>query len=277
MHDLLTADIRFWQLASAYVFILILIAIVRFRGIEREKDILISSVRMTIQLMLAGYVLAFIFNHTHPLYTLLIIGAMLGFAIFNIYQRSAWPLFPKLKKVIALSMSIGISVTLVYFMLVTLRVAPWYNPRYVIPISGMIIGNTMTGVALGVNTLLDGMTAKKQLVETALMLGATPKKAAGPIINQAFDAAMLPTINSMVGMGIIFLPGMMAGQIVGGSSPLLAIKYQIAVMLGITGGVSLTVLLFVQMGYRTFFNDRAQLRPQTARTGSNRADINSQF
>lgn len=253
-------DLTLWQLVSAYIFILILLIIVKVKGIQREKEILISSVRMTIQLMIVGYILAYVFGNANPVFTLVILALMLIFAIYNIYQRAKIPLNKELKKKIALSMTVGVIATLIYFILVTLNVKPWYNPRYVIPIAGMIIGNTMTGVSLGVNTLLEGMHTKKQMVESALMLGAKPNEASRPIINQAFDSAMLPTINSMVGMGIVFLPGMMTGQIIGGASPIQAIRYQIAVMLGIVGGASLTVLLFVQIGFKAFFNSRCQLR-----------------
>ncbi|NLV47233.1 MAG: ABC transporter permease, partial [Clostridiaceae bacterium] len=79
------------------------------------------------------------------------------------------------------------------------------------------------------------------------------------ILDNAFDAAILPTINSMVGMGIVFLPGMMTGQILSGISPVTAIEYQIAIMLGILGSVALTVILFIQIGYKTFFNEQDQL------------------
>jgi len=103
------------------------------------------------------------------------------------------------------------------------------------------------------------MTNQKNLIETALMLGATSKMATKEIVNSAFDSAILPTINSMVGMGIVFLPGMMTGQILSGTSPVTAIEYQIAVMLGIVGSVALTVMLFVQLGYKTFFNEQHQL------------------
>ncbi|RYM05408.1 iron export ABC transporter permease subunit FetB [Sporolactobacillus sp. THM7-7] len=253
-------DLSLWQLASAYVFILILLIIVRVRKIRREKEILISSIRMTVQLMIVGYILSFIFNNDYPFFTVIILLFMLSFAVYNVYKRAGEPLSRELKKRIALSMGLGVILTLAYFILVTLSVSPWYNPRYVIPISGMIIGNTMTGVSLGVHTLLEGMRAKKAMVESALMLGATPNEASRPIINQAFDSAMLPTINSMVGMGIVFLPGMMTGQIIGGADPVMAIRYQIAVMLGITGGTSLTVILFVQIAYKAFFNSRSQLK-----------------
>lgn len=260
MSLLSSGDLTLWQLVSAYIFILILLIIVKAKGIQREREILISSIRMTVQLMIVGYVLAYIFGNARPVFTILILAFMLVFSIYNIYQRAKLPLSSGLKKKIALSMAVGVIATLTYFILVTLNVKPWFNPRYVIPIAGMIIGNTMTGVSLGVNTLLDGMHTKKQMVESALMLGARPSEASRPIINQAFDSAMLPTINSMVGMGIVFLPGMMTGQIIGGASPLQAIRYQIAVMLGIVGGASLTVLLFVQIGYKAFFNNRSQLR-----------------
>jgi len=252
-------DLSFWQMTAAYIFILLLILIVRLKGIPREKEILISSLRMTIQLVLVGYILAYVFEHSHPIYTLVITAIMLIFAIHNIFNRTKSPLSAKIKKVIAFSMTLGILASLIYFVLIVLQVSPWYEPRYVIPIAGMIIGNSMTGISLGVKTLMEGMTTNKQLVEAALILGATPKMASKQIVNNAFDAAMLPTINSMVGMGIVFLPGMMTGQILGGASPVVAIEYQIAVMLGIVGSVSLTVLLFVQLGYKTFFNSRSQM------------------
>lgn len=91
------------------------------------------------------------------------------------------------------------------------------------------------------------------------MLRATPKAASEKVANQAFDAAMIPTINSMVGMGIVFLPSLMTGHILSGTSPIVAIEYQIAVILGIVGSVSLSVILFLYLGYKQFFNDRSQL------------------
>ncbi|GGK32274.1 hypothetical protein GCM10010965_26480 [Caldalkalibacillus thermarum] len=106
------------------------------------------------------------------------------------------------------------------------------------------------------------MKSEQQRIEAALMLGATPQLATDPIVKHAFHSAILPTINSMVGMGIVFLPGMMTGQILAGASPLTAVQYQIAIMLGVTGSVALTVILFVQMGYKTFFNARVQLLHQ---------------
>ncbi len=252
-------DLQFWQMAAAYVFVLVLMFIVKLKGIPREQEILISSVRMTIQLILMGYVLGYVFNTPSPLYTMLILIAMLIFSIYNIITRTKMKLSSKLKQIIAISMVVGTSSCLFYFLLIVVRISPWYDPRYVISLAGMLIGNSMTGISLGVSRLVDGMQTQKNIVEGALMLGASPKIAAKQIVDKAFDSAILPTINSMLGMGIVFLPGMMTGQILSGTSPVTAIKYQIAIMLGILGSVALTVIIFVQLGYKTFFNEQSQL------------------
>jgi putative ABC transport system permease protein len=252
-------DLRLWQLAAAYLFVSLLIVIVKFRKIPREKEILIATLRMTIQLVIVGYVLMYLFEHPHPLLTLFVVVMMEGFAVFNIYKRVKLDISRTVKKVIAFSMIVGTIASLLYFNFIVIHFSPWYEPRYFIPIAGMIIGNSMTGITLGVSTLVEGMKTQKHTVEAALMLGATPKAATKRIVNHAFDSAILPTINSMVGMGIVFLPGMMTGQILSGVSPLVAIEYQIAIMLGIAGAVSLTVILFVQLGYKAFFNKRSQL------------------
>lgn len=252
-------NLQIWQMASAYVFIVVLLIFVRIRGISREKEILISALRMTLQLILVGYILVYLFENINPLYTILVIIIMEIFAIYNIFKRTKTKLSKPLKKIIAISMLLGTLSSILYFLFIVVNISPWYDPRYFIPISGMIIGNSMTGISLGVTRLVDGMYTQKHLVESALMLGATPRMAAKKIVNNAFDSAILPTINSMVGMGIVFLPGMMTGQILSGISPITAIEYQIAIMLGILGSVSLTVILFINLGYKTFFNGESQL------------------
>lgn len=247
------------QMACAYIFTVILLIIVRKRGISREKEILIASVRMTLQLILTGYILSYVFEQENPWFTIIIILVMETFAVFNTFKRVRVQLSTKIKKTIAVSIASGSLVSLLYFLFVVVRPEPWYNPRYFIPIAGMIVGNAMTGVSLGVSRLIEGMNDQKQLVEAALMLGATPKMATRKIVNSAFDSSILPTINSMVGMGIVSLPGMMTGQILSGTSPLVAIRYQIAIMLGISGSVALSVIIFLILGYKAFFTSRSQL------------------
>ncbi|TVQ99350.1 MAG: iron export ABC transporter permease subunit FetB [Desulfovibrionales bacterium] len=257
MNDVI--DLTMLQVGLAYIFVLIVLAIVRFRGIGREKEIVLSSLRMTLQLVLVGYVLVYVFDNPSPYVTGLIIVIMEAFAIHTVFRKFRDRLTTPLRKVVAFSMCFGTLTCIVYFLLVVVRVTPWYEPQYFVPIAGMIIGNSMTGISLGVKSLLEGMTTRKHLVEEALILGATPKAATRGIINGAFDSAIMPTINSMVGMGIVFLPGMMTGQILSGTVPTTAIAYQIAIMLGILGAVALTIIIMLQLGCRTFFNKEDQL------------------
>lgn len=248
------------QVALAYVFVIIVIIIVRARGIKREKEIIISSIRMTLQLVLVGYLLVYIFNNPNAFITIGIIILMEAFAVYTVFRKFKKQLSKALKQVIAASMAVGTLTCLVYFLLVVVQISPWYEPQYFIPIAGMIVGNSMTGISLGVKSLVEGMTVQRTVVEEALILGATPQDASRSIVNSTFDAAILPTINSMVGMGIVFLPGMMTGQILSGTDPTTAIAYQIAIMLGILGAVALTVFIMLHWGYRTFFNKEQQLR-----------------
>ena len=252
-------DLTVAQIALAYVFVLIVLIIVKARGIKREREILLSSVRMTLQLILAGYLLVYIFDRPNVIITISVIILMEAFAVYSIFSRFKAKLSKALKNIIALSMAIGTLSCLLYFLLVVVRISPWYDPQYFIPIAGMIIGNAMTGISLGVKSLLENMTIQKALVEEALILGATPQDASKTIINSTFDTSILPTINSMVGMGIVFLPGMMTGQILSGTAPTTAIAYQIAIMLGILGAVALTVFILLYWGHRTFFNKEQQL------------------
>jgi putative ABC transport system permease protein len=257
MNGIINLDI--WQVMLSYIFVLMVLLIIKQRGIKREKEILISSVRMTVQLILAGFILAFVFDKPSPVITAAIIALMECFAIYTVFNKFKAELSHELKKTIAFSMTAGTLSCLFYFLFVVVRINPWYDPQYFIPIAGMIVGNSMTGISLGVKSLVEGMTTQKNLVEEALVLGATPQMATRSIINSTFDAAIMPTINSMVGMGIVFLPGMMTGQILSGTLPATAVAYQIAIMLGILGAVALTVILMLQLGYRSFFNEEDQL------------------
>ncbi|MDD3382821.1 MAG: iron export ABC transporter permease subunit FetB [Bacilli bacterium] len=252
-------NLAYWQVALAYLFVLIVLFIIKSRGISREKELIIASVRMTVQLVIVGFLLAYILDNPNPFITFGVVLLMTSFAIFTVFRKFKKQITVPLKKTVALAIIFGSLPVLFYFLLVVIQVNPYYDPQYFIPITGMIVGNSMTGVSLAVNNLIKRFTINKTEIEEALILGATPKQASKEIVNDAFDAAIMPTLNSMLGMGIIFLPGMMTGQILSGVVPTLAILYQIAIMLGILGGVSLTTYIFLMLGYKTYFNHEAQL------------------
>jgi len=254
-----TIDIQIMQLVFAYIFVLVLLFIVKQKEIGHKGEILLASVRMTIQLIAVGFILEYVFSNQSPIYSILILLIMETFAIYNIFGRIEGRISKKLKLIIAGSMFLGTSISILFFVIAVVRLDPWFRADYFIPLSGMLIGNSMTGISLGVNYLINGIRDNKNLVENYLMLGAEPETAVKEISNRSFYNAVLPTINSMMGMGIVFLPGMMTGQIIAGASPIIAIKYQIAIMMGILGSVTLTVFFMVNKGAKTFFNSRKQL------------------
>ena len=247
-------DLSLLHLAIAYVFVLVLLVIFRYRGIRRERMILIATTRMTLQLTVMGYILMYVFDHPHWYISVAMLAIMLAFAVHNAIKRVKYTMSKELKRLMVFAMTIGYLVTALVFMLFVLQVKPWFDPQYVIPISGMIIGNAMTGIALGANRLCVNMIDHHDEIENSLMLGATSKDAVYDYVNDAFDSAILPTMNNMLTMGIVSLPGMMTGQILSGTFPLTAIKYQIGIMLAILGCTAITVVVFVSLGYRTFFN-----------------------
>lgn len=253
------------RLGTGYLFVAIVLAIAARWKVGRTWEIVVATVRMTVQLVAVGYLLEFVFGRPNPWITLTILVFMEGFAIRNVFARVKVPTPPRLRPVIIGSLALGTVSVVLFFLLVIMALEPWYEPRYFIPITGMLIGNSMTGIALGYDRLTSTMRANAHRIETALMLGATPATAAKRYAHEAFSAAIMPTINSMVGMGIVFLPGMMTGQILSGSSPVLAIRYQIAIMLGILGSVTITVFLMTAIGYRTFFTRDVTLVEEAVR------------
>lgn len=248
------------RLSIAYVFVFIMLIIFKSRGIKRERQIIIASTRMTIQLVIMGYILMFVFNNPSWWLTSIMIVVMISFAIYNSIKRVKYNMSYELKKIIAFAMTFGALLTATFFIIIILGVQPWFNPQYFIPISGMIIGNSMTGIALGANKLCSSIEEKRIEIENSLMLGATPAAATKEIVNNSFDTAILPTMNNMLTMGIVSLPGMMTGQILSGTFPITAIKYQIGIMLAILGSTAVSTVIFVSLGYRTFFTKDHRLK-----------------
>lgn len=251
-------DLDLMGLILAYVFALLLLVIVRSRGIKKEKEIIVSTLRMTVQLVAVGYLLILVFEKPDPFITLLILVVMLTFASIIVITRSG-SMANSLKWVVALAIGTGSILTLLYFTALIIRIDPWYDPRYFIPVAGMIVGNVMNASALGLKTLQNGFRDRFSEVENSLMLGASPSIAMKPIVNRAFDSSITPTITSMLGMGIVSLPGMMTGQILSGTLPVTAIKYQIGIMLAIMGSVSLASIILLTLGSRTFFTKDGML------------------
>lgn len=254
---LVTLDLL--QLVYAYGLILLAVALARFRGIGQGRQLLWASVRMVVQLLGVGYLLHLVFSVTSPLPVLLMLLAMTGFSL-QVMGTRIKNRMPRFYQVVGSSLIIGCGGVTFYFCLLVVGYTPWYDPRYLIPLAGMIFGNSMNGASLAAERLSAEMRERRDEIETALCLGATAKQAAEPAVKTAFQAALIPTMNTMAATGIVALPGMMTGQILSGTPPAIAVRYQIAIMCAITGAVAITSFLILLQGYRQYFTAAHQFK-----------------
>jgi len=255
MDDIVVLNI--WQFALIYTLLFIVLLVMKKCRISQTKLLLVASIRMTVQLALAGLILTYILENPHPLFTALYLAVMTAFAIYTVLSRSKG-INRRFKMVVACSLAAS-GLCIVSFFIIVIVGVNLFNPQYAIPISGMIIGNAMTGTSLGLRAFGENIKQNRARIETLQNIGVTPKKILIPFVNQALETALLPTLNSMVGMGIISLPGMMTGQILSGTMPMTAIMYQIAILIALCSVTCLSVFCSLYFGYRTLYNKRQQL------------------
>jgi putative ABC transport system permease protein len=252
-------DLSLWDLMTVYSLLLMSIGLAHLLKAGQGRDIFWSGLRMFVQLLLVGYVLHLVFSLQSALPVLLILAVMIGFAVQTIGARVQVKM-PRFYRVVGTAILFGCGGMTFFFCLVVIGLKPWYDPRYLIPLAGMVIGNSMTGASLAVERLNAEFRERREEIETSLCLGSTVQLAAEPAVSSAFRAALIPSVNAMAAMGLVFLPGMMTGQILSGTEPLMAVKYQIAIMCVITGSVALTTFLILRLGYRSYFTSYQSLR-----------------
>src|SRR5436190_8832690 len=254
-------ELSYWDLAAASVLVLIDAALSIIFGLRIHRSLLVAAIRMVVQLTLVGLVLTTLCAVVSPLWTGLAALGMVLFAGHEATQRQERRLSGWWSYGLGTGCMIMSSVLVTVFALLTaLRPDPWYDPRYAIPLLGMILGNCMTGIALGLDTLTTSLVSRRASVEAQLMLGATRREAAAPATREALRSALMPTINSMAATGVVSLPGMMTGQILGGVPPAEAVKYQILVMFLIAGGTGLGAVTAVLGGVYRLTDGRHRLR-----------------
>lgn len=248
-----------WQLAVAALLILINVALSIALQLGLEKQLGLAALRMTAQLLLVGYILKWIFTLQSPWLVLAVTGVMTvlaGQSAISRTKRRYRGMFWNSLVSIFVSSALMLGVTVVGI----IRVEPWYNPQYIIPILGMILGNSLTGASLALDRLTEDLTVRRDQIESLLALGATRWEAAQQTIQEALRTGMIPTINSMMVMGTVSLPGMMTGQIIAGASPTDAVRYQIVIIFAIAAGTGLTTIGIVLLAFRSLFNAQHQLR-----------------
>ncbi|HBG07433.1 MAG: iron export ABC transporter permease subunit FetB [Geobacteraceae bacterium GWC2_58_44] len=250
-------NLELLDLSLAYGLVLLAVALARLSGIGQEGQMLWASVRMVFQLLAVGYLLHLVFAVQSPLPVIAILFVMGAFSLQVMGGRIRRKM-PHFYQVVGTSLFIGCGGVTFLFCTLVVHFSPWYDPRYLIPLAGMIVGNSMNGASLAAERLGAEMRERRDEIETALCLGASGRQASETAVKNAFRAALVPTVNTMAAMGIVSLPGMMTGQILSGTEPVLAVRYQIAIMCAITGAVAITAYLILLQGYRHYFSKAHQ-------------------
>lgn len=249
------------QLAFSVILIVLTGGVSALLQLGLLRPLLTGTVRTFLQLTLIGYVLAFIFEWNQPWVLAGVVLLMTGVATHTATRRTRDVAgYPR-----GLAFfSLLISSVLVGWVVVGLiiRPQPWYSARVAIPIFGMILGNAMNAVALVLQTLYASARSRVGEIEELLAFGATPWEAIRDPVREAVRTGMTPTINAMMVVGLVSLPGMMTGQILGGVDPREAVRYQIVVMLMMSAAVALACLLTVATGYRRLFTADGALVPE---------------
>lgn len=229
--------------------------------LDLHRRIAIAAVRMTIQLVAIGYVLRFIFTLDNPAATLGIVLVMLLVAGREVAARPERHLVGFANYVIgATSVTLATSLTAILALTTAIRPEPWYDPRYALPLTGIILGTVLNTGTIALDSVLSGFARERAEIEARLALGDTFKDAARPIVATAIRRGMVPTINQMSAAGIVTLPGIMTGQILAGMDPLDAVKYQILLMFLLAGASGLVAVSVAVLAARRFTDERQRLR-----------------
>ena len=249
------------DLSIAALAVLMLAVLTARMHLGIGQKLVVAALRSTIQLILLGLVLKTLFALTNPLYMGLLAMLMLLVAGYEVMARQqyrmhgAWGM-----GVGTLSMFLS-SFSITFLALaVIIRVEPWYTPQYLIPLLGMLLGNTMSGIAISLDNLTTTAYQQRAVIEAQLSMGHDWNQAIGNIRRNALRTGLIPIINAMTTAGIVSLPGMMTGQILGGTPPFEAAKYQIMILFLIAAGTGFGAVTALWLASRRLFDDRQRLR-----------------
>ncbi|MDG2385410.1 MAG: iron export ABC transporter permease subunit FetB [Pirellulaceae bacterium] len=250
-------QLSYLQVMMATILILANGLISLFLRLNLGRRIVIASIRTVVQLLLVGLVLDQVFDVRSVFLVLAMMGVMTVIAGFAAVRRTEHR-YSGVWLNTFLSVWASSWMITVLALIAIVQVEPWYRPQYAIPLLGMVLGNSLTGVSLGLDRMGDELVRGRDTVELVLALGGTSWEAAHRPISTAVRTGLIPTLNSMAVVGIVSLPGMMTGQLLAGVDPIEAVKYQVVMMFLIASGTALGTVSAVLLTYRSLFNSRNQ-------------------
>ena len=252
-------ELSLGEVAASLVLVAIAAAVSFWRRADLERDIGIAVVRSAIQLIAIGYVIQAIFDEDNLALVVALLAVMVAFGTYT--ARSRARRVPGALGPIAISLSLAAAVTLGLVLALGIFEP---EPRYLVPVGGMVIGNAMTAAAVGLNRLGDEMHDRAREIEATLALGATSTQAAEPILRRALRSGTITLVDSTKTTGVIFFPGAMTGMLLAGADPIDAVRLQLILLWTLLGAVALSSLVVTTLAYRRFFTPAHQLREPPA-------------
>jgi putative ABC transport system permease protein len=241
-----TVNITYWSLAAGYLLLIAPLFFLYYYRTGLLKDAVIALLRMTLQLLAVGIYLEFLFSLNHWLVNTLWVLVMITISTIITGKRSSLPIKTFF---LPLFVSLIIVITTVnsYFLGTVIGLSNIFDARYFIPITGMMLGNSIKTIIIALNDYYGNLMQNKTEYQWYLANGANFFEARMPFLQRAFQKAFNPVIATTAIVGLVSLPGMMTGQILGGNSPVLAVKYQIMLMITIftISIVSVVIALFL--------------------------------
>jgi putative ABC transport system permease protein len=250
-----TVDITLGEVAATLALVALAAAVSFWRRAELEGDLAVAVLRSFLQLTAVGYVINAIFDSDSLWLVALLLAAMVAFGSVTASRRAR--AVPGALVPIVLALSSAAVTTL--GLILALSVFP-ASPRYLVPVGGMVIGNSMTSAAVALNRLADEVHSRAPLLEATLALGATARQASAGLVTRSLRSGMIPLIDSTKTTGVVFFPGTMVGMLVAGAAPVDAVRLQMILLWSLLGSVALAALIAVSLGYRGFFTPAHQLR-----------------
>lgn len=248
-------------LAGAAALLLVNAAVSVWLKLGLERKLLVATARTVVQLTLLGLLLVPVFAFENAWVVLALCLVMVGVAGIEAVRRLNSG-YRGIGFTAVLAMFVGVSTTALFGTAVVIRAQPWWTPQYLIPLTGMILGNILTGVSLGLDRCLEDFSGGKESVELWLARGASRWEAARPVVVRALRTGMLPILNTMSVVGLVTIPGMMTGQILGGTPPGMAARYQMLIMFLIAAATALGTLVSVLLSTRALFDGGHRLRAE---------------
>ncbi len=252
-------ELSWTDLFLSLTFIIMALGLAAWQRIDIKRDVTIGTIRTFVQLLAVGYILDWLFSITNWMILIGVLLIMIAVASWEGTKRSDMHI-PKLYGILYFSITITVAVILLITFLVIIPVNPWERTDYFIPLAGILIGNALNGAALTADRLGSEIQQRRLEIESALALGAKPGYAVNLSFRMAVKAAMIPSINSLMTVGIVHLPGIMVGQILAGTPPLQAIRYQIIIMYMLISTKAVGSIITGMLVYREFFTSRHQLK-----------------